>query len=77
MMILRLEYMYQSSLIPNGLELINNYKELESSYLMLRNLVIKYNITNKNTLRQQIIEIFKSNINKEKEVIYNILCEIQ
>ncbi|MEK3707939.1 hypothetical protein MKY87_28175 [Paenibacillus sp. FSL R7-0198] len=77
MMTLRLEYMYQLSLIPNGLELISSYKELESRYLMLRNLVIKYNISKKNTLCEQIIEILKSNINKEKEVIYNILGKIQ
>lgn len=75
-MSLRLEYMYQLSFIPNGLELISSYKDLESSYLMLRNLVIKYNISNKNTLFEQIIGIFKNNIIKEKEVIYNILGEI-
>ncbi|KWX87872.1 hypothetical protein AMQ83_10405 [Paenibacillus riograndensis] len=72
-MVLMLSYMIDHSYLLSGEECLTNYKKLTSEVLLLRNFVIKYNLTRKlnflDNIEQRLINILKT----ETQIIDELL----
>jgi hypothetical protein len=73
LMELRLKYMVDNSYLINGESFICGYNSLSKQYLIIRNLVLKYNITHKHDILLRISQLLKLGLETERTLLNELI----
>ncbi|MEK5415724.1 hypothetical protein [Paenibacillus sp. FSL L8-0708] len=76
-MIMRLEYMQRNGLLKTDHTILNSYKNIEQMSLILRNLILKYNLTQDHSILTRMSSEVDKIVFDEHKIIPAILNNIQ
>ena len=69
----RFSYIEDQKLLSNAHSIKDRFVEIKNTFLMMRNMAVKYNVSKNVTTADRIIELFENSVNKEIALLTEVL----
>lgn len=77
LMEMRIKYLLDLEVVSHSSNFLEAIIELKNDFLVLRNLVIKYNLTLNPNILERIKRNLEDNLNRERSYLFNLLNDLK